>query len=337
MPSQQEYLVDYDVLTIGNAIVDIMAEVSDEFIAKNSFKKGLMTLIDEDEAKSQYHNLLNDDDAKIDSQCSGGSAANTAVGVSSLGGKTAYIGKVHWDDLGNLFIDDIHSKEVHFTSTPAIDGASTARCLVMVTPDAQRTMHTYLGACTELSENDIDENLIARSNLIYLEGYLWYQERAKQAIVKACQLAHQHKRKIAFTLSDAFCVENNRAEFLDLIENNVDILFANEDEIKSLFETDDFDKAIRKAAAMCELVTVTRGEKGATAIQNNDELISLEAQPIKKVIDTTGAGDLYAAGFLYGYAKGMNLNACIRIGGLAAAEIISHYGARPKVKLKELI
>lgn len=337
MPLKQEPSTNFDVLAIGNAIVDTVAEVSDAFITKNNMDKGIMTLIDENQSKNLHHNLLEDNEAKVISQCSGGSAPNTAVGIASLGGKVAYIGKIHWDELGNFFNENIHSSDVHFASTPAMEGSATANCLVMVTPDAQRTMHTYLGACTELDEDDIDENLIERSKIIYLEGYLWYQERAKKAMVKACKFAHEHKRKISFTLSDPFCVENNRAEFLSLIQNNVDILFGNEDEVKSLFETNNFEEAIRRAASVCELVTITRGEKGATAIHNNGELISIPAKEVNRVVDTTGAGDLYASGFLYGYAKGMNIQDCIRTGCMASAEIISHYGARPKVKLADLL
>ena len=320
----------YDVVAIGNAIVDVMTRISDAFLAERGLIKGSMALIDASKAGELYRQI------DPERECSGGSAANTVVGIASLGGTPAFIGKVHADELGKLFKRDIGVAGVDFLTPPLFEGPSTARCIVLVTPDAQRTMNTYLGACTKLSEADIDEEIIKKSKITYLEGYLWDEEEAKKAMTLACKIAKKHDRKVALTLSDSFCVDRHRSEFLDLIKNYVDILFANEAEIKALYQTEDFDEVIVKVKKDCEITAITRQEKGSVVVSG---MIStyVDAEEVKEVIDTTGAGDLYAAGFLYGYCNDYDLGVCARIGGIAASEIITHYGARPEVSIRSLV
>lgn len=321
----------YDVLAIGNAIVDVLANMDDSFLEQHKMPKGMMTLIDAAMAESLYEHI-----AHNSVECSGGSAANTAVGIAALGGRPAFIGKVAKDSLGDVFRENITKSGVHF-STPALENERpTARCVVIVSPDAQRTMNTYLGACSKLSRIDVDEELIRKTKIVYLEGYLWDREEAKDALAHAAELAHKHDRKVALSLSDPFCVNRHRESFLDLIKKGVDIVFCNEEEILTLFETNDFDEATEKAKYLSSVVVITRGATGAVAL-THDERFEIAAEPVDQVIDTTGAGDLFAAGFLMGYAHEKSIPDCLKMGALASAEIISHYGARPEVSLAELI
>jgi sugar/nucleoside kinase (ribokinase family) len=320
----------FDVCCIGNAIVDVLTSVEDSFLAENGFDKGIMTLIDEDQAEAIYNKL---GPAKEES---GGSAGNTVAGLAALGGKGAYIGRVRDDQLGKIFRHDIQAGGVTFTAPAAIEGKSTARCFVMVTPDAQRTMMTYLGACTELNKDDVDPALIAGAQVTYMEGYLWDPPQAKAAIADAAKIARANGRKVALSLSDPFCVGRHRDSFLELISDSVDILFANEDEIISLFETETFDEAVARLPAFVEIAALTRGAAGSVVIAGG-ERIEVAAELVGKVVDTTGAGDLYASGFLYGLTNGRDLTASARIGGICAAEIISHMGARPETSLADLV
>ena len=322
--------VTYDVIGVGNAIVDVLSPTQDTFLAEHGLDKGMMTLIDTDRARTLY------DAMGSGVEVSGGSAANTLAGIASLGGKGAYIGKVRNDTLGGVFSHDINAIGVDYRTPPAEEGASTARCLIFVTPDAQRTMQTYLGVSVELGPGDIDEGAIADAQITYLEGYLFDPPEAKKAFVKAAEAAHAARRKVALTLSDPFCVDRHRAEFMHLISGHVDIVFANEEEIKALFEAGDFDDALQQVRGHCDIAALTRSEKGSVIVAG-DEVHIVDAAPVAKVIDTTGAGDLFAAGFLYGLTQGRDLHDCGRIGGIAAAEIIGHYGARPEVSLKQLL
>lgn len=324
-----------DVVGIGNAIVDVLAYTDESFLDKHSLPKGGMTLIDAPRAVSLYKEM------GAATECSGGSAANTLAGVASLGGTGGFIGKVADDAMGKIFRHDMNATGVKFTSQPLLGNVATAQCLVLVTHDeetrhAERTMATYLGACKHITPIDIDEALIARGQVTYLEGYLWDEPPAKRAIERAIAVAHAHKRKVSFTLSDAFCVERHRAEFMELAKGSVDILFSNEREIGALLEESTTSKAIEKAKGLCPVVVVTRSEKGSVVI-TKDTIFEVPAAPVKEVVDVTGAGDLYAAGFLYGYTRNMPLDVCGKIGGLAAAEIIQYLGARPMSKLKPLL
>jgi len=321
----------FDVLGIGNAIVDVIAQADDDFLVKHGLEKGSMSLIDTERAEKLYAKM----GPGIES--SGGSAANTIAGLASLGSKAAFIGKVCNDQLGEVFAHDIKSLGVHFDTVPLMqNGLATARCLILVTPDAQRTMSTFLGAAISLGPDDVNEDLVRASKITYLEGYLWDPKDAKDAFRKAMDIAHDAGREVAFSLSDAFCVDRHREEFLDLVENHVDILFANEVEIKSLYEVDTFDEALQRVRGHCRIAALTRSEKGAVVL-SGDEVHVVDAAPVAKVLDTTGAGDLYAAGFLAGLTRGKDLYACGRMGAIAAAEVISHFGARPEASLKELV
>ena len=320
----------YDVLGIGNAIVDVIARAEDDFLAAQGMHKGGMALIDEARASAIY------DAMGPATESSGGSAANTIVGVASFGGRAAFVGKVKDDVLGKAFAHDIRAARVTFDTKPATEGASTARCYIMVTPDGERTMNTYLGAAQDLKPSDIDEAAVAAAAVIYLEGYLWDPPKAKEAFVKAADIAHRNNRKVALTLSDSFCVDRYRSEFLDLIrKGTVDILFANEHELKSLYETADFDTAAKALRGDAKLAVVTRSEKGCAVI-SRDGIEAVQAMPIDKVVDVTGAGDLFAAGFLVGHSHGKDHRTSARLGALAAAEVIQHIGARPAVSLKGL-
>ncbi|HLN23239.1 MAG TPA: adenosine kinase [Patescibacteria group bacterium] len=319
----------FDVAGIGNAIVDVLAHSDDAQLAALGLSKGVMTLIDAAQADAIYAKMA------PGIECSGGSVANSIAGIAGLGGKAAYVGKVKDDQLGQVFRHDLRAQGVHFDTKAAIDGASTARCLVLVTPDAQRTMQTYLGACIELGPDDIDPSVIAASQVTYLEGYLWDPPQAKAAFRKAAKIAHDAGRKVALSLSDPFCVERHRAEFLELLADHVDIVFANESEISSLYQTD-FDSAVRQVRGHCDIAAITRSELGSVVI-SGDAVVVQGAEPVSAVIDTTGAGDLYAAGFLYGLTQGRDLGTCARLGGLCAAEIIGHVGARPEANLAELV
>jgi sugar/nucleoside kinase (ribokinase family) len=320
----------YDVLGVGNAIVDAIATADDAFLAAHAMDKGGMRLIDAGQAE-RLTALMQD--AK---QSSGGSCANTMAGIASLGGRGAYIGRVKADALGGVFATDLRAAGVHFDAAPANEGPATARCLIFVTPDAQRTMNTYLGACVELSPADIDEALVKQAKVTYIEGYLWDQPAAKDACRKAMDCARGAGREVSFTLSDSFCVGRWRSEFLDLMRSRVDILFANESELLALYEVDSFDAALQKVRRDVKIAALTRSEKGSVVVRG-DETHVVDAAKVAKVVDTTGAGDLYAAGFLYGYTHGKSLYDCGRIGGACAAEVISHVGARPLVPLAGLV
>jgi sugar/nucleoside kinase (ribokinase family) len=318
-----------DVVGIGNAIVDVIAHADDAFLARHGLAKGAMTLIDEARAQALYGHMGPGIEA------SGGSAGNTMAGIASLGGKGAYVGKVKDDQLGQVFRHDITAIGVRFGTPPAAGGPSTARCLILVTPDAQRTMNTYLGACVGLGPDDIDEAEIAAAQVTYLEGYLFDPPQAKEAFRKAARAAHAAGRKVALSLSDPFCVDRYRAEFRELVQHHVDILFANETEIGSLFETRDFAAASRQVRGMCEIAALTRSEKGSVVV-TAAETHEVAAAPVAKLVDTTGAGDLYASGFLYGLTRGRDLAHCGRLGSLCAGEVIGHFGARPEAPLARL-
>jgi sugar/nucleoside kinase (ribokinase family) len=320
-----------DVVGIGNAIVDVLSATDDDFLAQNGLVKGTMTLIDADQADAIY--------ARLSSvvECSGGSAANTMAGLASLGSNGRYVGKVRDDALGRVFRDDIRASGVGFDTGPAIRGPGTGRCLVLVTPDGQRTMQTFLGASATLTQNDIDPEAVSAAKYTYLEGYLWDPPAAKQAFLHAAELAHEAGRKVALSLSDPFCVERHREEFRDLVAGHVDVLFGNEAEILALYESGSFEEAVRALKGQCELITVTRGAQGAVVLDRGGVVASVEAERVERVVDTTGAGDLYAAGFLHGLARGLDPATCARIGAIAAAEIISHFGARPEVSLSDRV
>jgi sugar/nucleoside kinase (ribokinase family) len=320
----------FDVLGIGNAIVDVIARADDAFLAKHTLTKGSMMLIDEARAETLYGAM------GPGIEVSGGSCGNTMAGVASFGGKGAYIGKVRNDQLGGVFGHDLRSIGVSFDTAAATGGPSTARCLILVTPDAQRTMNTYLGACTGLGPNDIDTKVVAAAQVTYVEGYLWDEPEAKKAVLKAFDTAHAAGKLVSITLSDSFCVDRYRDEFRALVRDKIDILFGNESEIKSLYQVDSFDKAMEAARKEAKIAALTRSEKGSVVIKGS-ETYEVPAAPIAKVVDTTGAGDLYASGFLYGFTRGKPLAECARLGGVAAAEIISHVGARPETPLKDLI
>jgi sugar/nucleoside kinase (ribokinase family) len=323
-------LPDYDVLGIGNAIVDVLVHAEDAILEREGMVKGAMTLIDADVANALYERL------PPGVEISGGSAGNTMAGVASLGGRGAYFGKVATDQLGQVFAHDMRSSGIDFRSAPSTTGVSTGRCLILVTPDAQRTMNTYLGAGLELAPDDIDPNVVAGAQVTYMEGYLWDPPLAKEAFLKAAKLAHDAGRRVSLTLSDSFCVERHRAEFLDLVEHHVDVLFANEHEIMSLYQTESFDDALERVRGVCEIAALTRSEKGSVVVGNGDVHI-VGVEPVDRVVDTTGAGDLYAAGFLFGLTHGYPLATCGRIGAIAAAEVISHFGARPEAPLARMV
>lgn len=322
--------VFYDVAGIGNAIVDVLSFCDEAFLAKHGLAKGTMTLVDEARAGALYRHVGSS------MECSGGSVANTLAGLASLGAKTAFIGKVNQDQLGSIFVHDLHAVGVHFSTKPSNDGPSTASCLVFVTPDAQRTMATYIGACSLVSEQDIDEEVIRHASITYIEGYLWDTESAKAAIRKAITLARKHERKIAFTLSDTFCVNRHRDEFMHMIHHDIDVLFSNEAEIKSLFQTDDIDAAMAKIRGACEIAVVTRSEKGSVVL-TKDAVEIVPSHAVPRIIDTTGAGDLYASGFLFGLTRGWDLQACAQLGNKCAGEIITQVGARSLRPLKDLV
>ncbi|MEP1207150.1 MAG: adenosine kinase [Rhizobiaceae bacterium] len=322
---------EFDVLTVGNAIVDIIARADDDFLVRENIIKASMNLIDAERAEHLYAAMGPAIEA------SGGSAGNTAAGIASLGGSAAYFGKVADDQLGEIFAHDIRAIGVHFETKPLKAPPPTARSMIFVTPDGERSMNTYLGACVELSPEDVDADVVASSKVTYFEGYLWDPPRAKEAIRLAAKIAHDHDRQVAITLSDPFCVDRYRGEFLDLMRSGtVDIVFANETELKSLYETSDLDTAMRLVKDDVTLTVVTRGEDGSIVI-SGDERVEVAAHPIEVLEDTTGAGDLYASGFLFGLTNGRSLRDCALIGGLAAAEVIQHVGPRPQVELADLL
>jgi len=320
----------YDVLGIGNAIFDVLVQADEAFLARHGMSKGGMALIDEARAAAIYR------DMGPATEMSGGSAANTIVGVASLGARAAYVGKVKDDQIGRMYSHDIRAAGVAFDTAPASDGPATGCSYILVTPDGERTMNTYLGAAQNLKPADIDPAQIAAARIIYLEGYLWDPKDAKDAFVKAATIAHDAGREVALTLSDAFCVDRYREEFLDLLRGGtVDLVFANEAELHSLYQTSDFDGALKQLREDATLGIVTRSEKGCVVV-SNDGIVSVPAHPIDALVDTTGAGDLFAAGFLFGLVRKTGYEIAGRLGGLAAAEVIQHIGARPQVSLKDL-
>jgi sugar/nucleoside kinase (ribokinase family) len=322
-------LEKYDVLGIGNAIFDILVKTDEAFLQSHGMIKGGMTLIDETRAAAIYR------DMGPAIEISGGSAANTIVGLASLGARTAYVGKVKDDQIGRLYAHDIRSAGVSFSTKPASDGPATGCSYILVTGDGERTMNTYLGAAQELKAADIDANEIAAARFVYLEGYLWDPKDAKDAFVKASKIAHQAGRKVALTLSDAFCVDRYRGEFIELLRSGtVDVIFANESELHSLYETSDFDGALKQLRRDAKLGVVTRSEKGCIVV-SGESVTAVPAFPVEQIVDTTGAGDLFAAGFLFGLVREAGYEVAGRLGALAAAEVIQHIGARPQTSLRE--
>ena len=319
----------YDVAAIGNAIVDVIAPSSDEFIADQALPKGGMTLIDDARAEELYDAMAQGQEA------SGGSAANSMAGVASFGGRAAFIGKVADDQLGKVFAHDIQAIGAHYGTAPLQGGAATGRCLINVTPDGQRTMATFLGAANQLGPDDVDPKVIESAKITFLEGYLFTPDEARKAFAKAAGLARSNDRLIALTLSAGFVVDMFRETLIEFIETQVDILFANEEEISLLFQTKSFEEAVRLTRPHVKIAALTCGAQGSVVIAGG-ETHKVAAEPVAKVLDTTGAGDAYAGGFLYGVAQGSSYAACGRLGSIAAAEVISHYGARPAVSLRDL-
>ena len=322
-------MAELDVVGIGNALVDVLSQESDEFLAAQRLTKGAMQLVDEARARELYAAM------GPAVEISGGSAANTIVGVASFGGRAHYMGKVRDDQLGEVFRHDLHAVGVGYTTLATTSGPATGRCLIVVTPDAQRTLTTYLGASVQLGPGDIDKSLIERAAIVYLEGYLFDPPEAQRAFHVAAGIAHAAGRQVALTLSDPFCVDRHRAAFRELVERHVDILFANEAEIRALYQAADFDAALQQVRRHCRVSALTRSERGSVVVAGSDVHV-IDARRHGPVVDTTGAGDLYAAGFLFGLSRGRDLAACGRLGSLAAAEVISHVGARPLTPLASL-
>ena len=322
-------MADLDVVGMGNALVDVLTQAGEDFLAAQGLIKGAMQLVDEPRAR-QLHAAMG---SAV--EVSGGSAANTIVGVASFGGRAHYVGKVRDDRLGEVFSHDLRTVGVGYSTPVATSGPPTGRCLIVVTPDAQRTLTTYLGASSQLGPADVDRDLIARAGILYLEGYLFDPPEAQRAFRAAAEIAHAAGRRVALTLSDPFCVGRHRAAFLELVERHVDILFANEAEICSLYTAPDFDGALQRVRRHCAVAALTRSERGSVVVAG-DEVHLIDAHEVKAVVDTTGAGDLYAAGFMVGLSRGLDLAICGRLGSLAAGEVISHVGARPQAPLVDL-
>lgn len=319
---------ELDVVAIGSAIVDVLAHCDDSFIEEHGLVKGTMALIDADAAERLYAQM------GPGVEVSGGAAANTVAGVAAFGSASGFVGKVRDDQLGAVFAHDIRAAGVHYDVAPAVDGPATGRCLVLVTPDAQRTMNTFLGAAVGLGAGDVDESLVRRASVLFLEGYLWDPPEAIAALQAAVSVAQSAGRSVAFTLSDPFCVERHRDEFMELLEKDVDVLFANEDEALAMFKTTSLDDAVDELRSLVDVLVVTRGPLGSMVV-SADGVASVSPIPVD-VVDTTGAGDLYAAGFLVGLTRGVELERCGRLGSLAASEVISHVGARPLVSLARM-
>jgi len=318
---------EYDLVGIGNALVDVVAQTDDAFLDSNELSKGGMMLVDTDQSSALYDRM------PPGTESSGGSCANTMAGFAALGGNGAYIGKVRDDQFGTVFRHDMQALGCAFDTAAATDGPATGRCLVLVTPDAQRTMCTFLGAACLLTPDDLDKDVIRNGRVTYMEGYLFDQPPAQAAFIEAAETAHAAGREVSITLSDGFCVDRHRDAFRDLVEHHVDVLFANEVEICSLYQVDGFDDALQQVRGHCKVACLTRSEKGAVIV-SGDEVHVIDAAPVSKVLDTTGAGDQYAAGFLYGYTRGMDLQTSGKIGAITAAEVIQHYGARPEADLR---
>ena len=318
-----------DTLCIGNAIVDVLARVDDGFVARHGLVKGSMNLIDEERAEKLYA------DMGQAIEVSGGSAGNTAAGIASFGGRAAYFGKVKADQLGDIYRHDMRAQGVRFDTAAAANGPATARSFILVTPDGERTMNTYLGVSVDFAPPDIDPALISAAKVVYLEGYLFDREEAKAAFKEAARLGREAGAKIALTLSDAFCVDRHRDDFRALIRDGTDIVFANEKEITALYEVNSFAEAADAVMQDCELAVLTRSEEGSVIVAEG-ETLAIDPVPVARVVDVTGAGDLYAAGFLYGYTHGAPLETCGGLGSLAAAEVIGHIGARPELSLRKL-
>lgn len=319
----------YDVVGLGNAIVDVLSRATDAFLEEWGIHKNAMNLIEEDRAEALTQ-------AAVDPfYTSGGSGANTIAGIASFGAKAAYIGKVAKDELGSQFTREMTAGGVPFATKPLESGPATARSIIFVTDDGHRSMNTFLGASVLFSKNDVDEAVVRAGGILYLEGYLFDKDEAKEAFIFAAEVAKAAGRKVALTLSDRFCVDRHRASFLQLVRNNVDIVFANEEELLALYETDDFDKALDALQADTAIAAVTRSEKGSVVIGDGEPIV-VAAEPVEKVVDTTGAGDQYAAGFLYGVSRGLPLATCAHLGHIAAAEVISHFGPRPETPYKDL-
>jgi len=329
MPQSKE--AEFSVIAIGNALVDVLAQADDVYLEKENMDKGGMMLIDAERALGLYGDMIKP------TEMSGGSAGNTMACFSSLGGKGAYIGKVADDHLGATFGKTLKDIGVDFQTSPLTgNDVSTGRCMILVTDDGQRTMNTYLGAAVELTPNDIDDDYIGKGQVLYLEGYLYDPPQAMEAFIKASRAAQAAGRRVALSLSDPFCVDRHRQAFRNLVNLHVDILFANEDEIKSLYEVGTIEEACDLVSKECALVAITRADKGSIIIKSGQRT-EVPAEPVEKVVDTTGAGDAYAAGFLYGFTEGKDMEECGRLGSIAAAEVISHMGPRPEVNLSDLV
>lgn len=324
----------YGLITIGNALVDVLSKTDDDYIAaqkaETGMEKGSMNLVDAQRALALYDDMIDP------VEMSGGSAGNTMACFVSFGGRGAYIGKVADDALGMTFASDLNNNGVDFKTEPLTGGASTGRCMILVTPDGERTMNTYLGAAVELTPNDIHEDIISDAQVTYLEGYLFDPPKAMEAFIKAARIAHQAGRRTSLTLSDSFCVERHREAFKDLVAHHVDILFANEHELIALYETDTLEEALDLVSKDCAVSAITRSEQGSIII-NSGRRTEVKAEPVKQVVDSTGAGDAYAAGFLYGFTEGMDMEECGLLGSIAAAEVIQQMGPRPAIKLADLI
>ncbi len=318
-----------DVVAIGNAIVDVLVQADDRFLDDQGLTKGTMALVDEAQAQRLYGSV------GAGLETSGGSAANTVAGLAQLGSRAGFIGRVRDDQLGAIFSHDIRAVGARFATPAATAGASTARCLILVTPDAQRTMCTYLGASVGLDPADLDLDMVARARVLYLEGYLWDSEPAKRAFIAAAEVARAHGGEVALSLSDAFCVERHRDSFLELVDGHVDLLFANEMEITALYRANSFAEAVEQVRGRCRVAALTRSEAGSLVLGGGDSHL-IEPVTLGPLVDTTGAGDLYAAGFLHAYTRGLDLQTCGRLGSLCAGQVVTQLGPRSQVDLREL-
>jgi len=322
--------VSLDALTIGNALVDVLATVDEGFLVRENIVKGSMNLVDIKRSK-HLHSLVNSR-----TEMSGGSAANTAYGLASLGGKAGFIGKISADRLGDSFSHDLDTVGVKFFPGVTCETEDTGRCLIVVTPDGNRTMNTFLGAASLLDAADISKTAVQSAAVVFLEGYLFDKDAAKEAFRTAAEYAHAAGRKVALTLSDSFCVDRHRADFLALVKNDIDILFSNEDELKALYQVDSINDGLHQLRDNCEFAAVTRNEHGSVVI-DGDEVVMIDAEPVESVVDATGAGDMYAAGFIYGFVRGKPIEQCGKIGSIVASEVITHMGPRPLVPLTTVV